>query len=704
MTAIKSISARAVVDTIGVNTHIDFNTSGYQNLATTIAALKYLRVRHIRDCPGQPASVTGPRAWSVVAAATGCKFLAFIGETSPASALTQLGWFSTLAGQGVLDGIDGPNEWDTAYPLGQGTSLPLAAAFQQKVWALGQSLHLPVVNISFGAGWVPPLYHGNYDKVGDLSALCDFGNAHTYPSTTQSPESMIQFMNGLAKLAAASRPPMHTEYGYNSSQGFAQSDMARNDLFAILDGVFYGSARLYFYALFDDIAGLFGVMNQDGTPKLSGTAIHNFITIVDDIASGQGDSLDFTLSGTTANDKSLLMEKSDGSFLLALWNESDPAHTISLSLAKAATTVSIFDPIAGTSAVQTLSNVSGVSISLPTHPLLVQIVGTGIPPVISTQVPTAITLNPVALPLLDNAQPGITATLVTVTTDDGKPFGGTLTVDAPFKMSGSIVVLGSALPPGAASLAPVVTATENGTSVKATLAVTVTAAPPAPLQTPLSVKMTPGTVTIDDASPVGTHLTTAAVTTSDGLAFKGTLVGDTMVDVTQAGSVTLKGLLPPGPATISASVSATGNGMTATQALAINLTHGVTPPPPPPPAVITPDPQWGPPLSLQAKTSATIKVAGVAVSDQYATGHAGTMALNIDVAQGVVTLFDRSGAPQSGSGTNRLRLALSLEDVNATLMGLQYTAPATAGADSISLTVFDQSGKKKSVVIPITVS
>jgi hypothetical protein len=108
---VTAISTGSVTDSVGVNTHIDFNRYGYQNVPQTIADLNYLGVKHLRDCPGNDADFA---SWKIVADGTGAKFLAFIGETSPANAQQQLARMATLAAAGVLSGVEGANEWDDA--------------------------------------------------------------------------------------------------------------------------------------------------------------------------------------------------------------------------------------------------------------------------------------------------------------------------------------------------------------------------------------------------------------------------------------------------------------------------------------------------------------------------------------------------------------------------------------------------------------
>jgi hypothetical protein len=127
---------------------------------------------------------------------------------------TDLGFATQLAQAGMLNFLEGGNEEDDAYPAGLGNTLAITAQFQQQVYATGRSLGLPVINMSFGSGWTAANnWQGDYGAVGDLSAYTDFANAHTYPNLGQGADWTIQRLNGLAQLAAASRPVITTEIG-----------------------------------------------------------------------------------------------------------------------------------------------------------------------------------------------------------------------------------------------------------------------------------------------------------------------------------------------------------------------------------------------------------------------------------------------------------------------------------------------------------
>ena len=370
MPAPPAIAAAAVIASIGINTHIDFNAYGYQNRTATAAAINYLGVKNLRDSAANPSDI---ETWPQVARATGAKFDDFIGETSPAGMARQLALMPRLAQEGVLNAIEGGNEEDDAYAASQGNSVRFTALFQQRVYAMGRSLGLPVINMSFGSGWTAANdWHGDYDKVGNLSADATYANAHTYPVAGQSTGATIRRLNDDARLAAASRPVMTTEIGWNTG---GKGPAVQGVVQAVLDGIKDGDARMYFYALFDDMSGKYGLMNADGSPRPAGAALHNLSTLLGD-SGGRftPGSLRYSLSGTLAGDNTLLMQKSDGSFWLALWNEGAASHQVTVTTGQAVSRIAVFDPVSGTSPISSAGEANHVTVELTKDPLLIEVV------------------------------------------------------------------------------------------------------------------------------------------------------------------------------------------------------------------------------------------------------------------------------------------------------------------------------------------
>ena len=140
-----------------------------------------------------------------------------------------------------------------------------------------------------------------------------------------------------------------TEIGWDENQGFAQADIAQYALDAALDGI---EERRRQDILLRPVRRWLGQVRPDERGRHGrsppGTAIHNLTTLLADTgataATFTPGSLGYTLSGTTASDNALLMQKSDGSYWLSLWNENDAAHNVTVTL-PAAARFQVFDPL-----------------------------------------------------------------------------------------------------------------------------------------------------------------------------------------------------------------------------------------------------------------------------------------------------------------------------------------------------------------------
>src|SRR5260221_10179952 len=174
----KAVSVAAVTSSIGVNTHLDFSNYGHTNLAITEAAINYLGLKNLRDSADNPNTLGPTGSWQQIANATGAKFDDFMTEGGPSADIRDLSYVNQLASQGILNFIEGGNENDNAYAIGQGNSIAWTANFQQQVYATGHALGLPVINMSFGSGWTSANnWHGDYDKVGNHSAHPQYANS-----------------------------------------------------------------------------------------------------------------------------------------------------------------------------------------------------------------------------------------------------------------------------------------------------------------------------------------------------------------------------------------------------------------------------------------------------------------------------------------------------------------------------------------------
>src|SRR5579859_5513081 len=204
-------STENFINSLGVNTHIDF--SSYSNISAVENAINYLGIKNLRDSANSPKDLGANGLWQQVANATGAKFDAFATEGSIAKMEASFNNGVTLAKQGIVNFLEGGNEEDQSYAVSLGNSLASTAAFQKSLYTTAHSLGVSVINMSFGVGWASSTT-GDYGKVGDLSAYADYGNAHTYPGTANTPLSTIKALDSDAKLADSSDPVITTELGY----------------------------------------------------------------------------------------------------------------------------------------------------------------------------------------------------------------------------------------------------------------------------------------------------------------------------------------------------------------------------------------------------------------------------------------------------------------------------------------------------------
>src|ERR1700755_2453046 len=98
-----AVRAADFIGSLGINTHIDFASNGYENLATVEASINYLGLKNIRD---SAQTATDVQTWLQVSQATGAKFDDYIAEPSPAAMTTDLGFVTQLAGEGVLNFVE----------------------------------------------------------------------------------------------------------------------------------------------------------------------------------------------------------------------------------------------------------------------------------------------------------------------------------------------------------------------------------------------------------------------------------------------------------------------------------------------------------------------------------------------------------------------------------------------------------------------
>ena len=386
-------AASMFVRSLGVNTHIDFSWSAYNDLASVQNALAFLGVQNVRDAIDNPADLA---KFAALNQDIGVRFDFFIAP-GDAGMPWQLGQIES--DPAIVRFVEGPNESDNFPQTYDGLGgLAATAAEQQALFTSVKATlpGVPVIAPSFGQ-------LGSYGLAGDLAASADDANAHIYFGTGNAPgdQGWIQTLLGDAGLVAPARPVITTETGYYTSadptdpNGVSLVTQAKYVLDDIMDQFNAGVTMDYLYELVDeqpdpgdtDPQLHFGLFNNDWTPKPAATAIHNLLNLLQD-PSATGfvpGSLSYKLTNMPVTGHSLLLEKSDGTFALALWNDARlsgplvnaditvPAVPVTLSFLEPQARITVFDPLTGTAAIQSAANANQLVLGVPDHPILIEI-------------------------------------------------------------------------------------------------------------------------------------------------------------------------------------------------------------------------------------------------------------------------------------------------------------------------------------------
>lgn len=397
---VAAIRVANLLDTFGVNTHL--GSKPYDNPAALARMLDYLGIRNLRQ--SSPIDAAGLALMQSLGR-LGARFDLIVNGGGPVDLEGAMRAVHQMAP--YLNAVEGVNEV-AIYPIAYkgSTGIEAAILLQKDLYrAVRTSTDLAGVPVFiFTLGGIDP---GAVPAIGDLSAYTDYANVHSYPPNGLRPIFVIHAAIDGGRASAPSKPVVVTETGYYTLPnhtgwgGVPETVQASYLLCLLLDEAVAKVARTYLYDLVDD--GLdpqqndrerhFGLFRQDGSPKPAATALHNLHTILAD--TGQDGrtfmtrSLRFAADGVPYNHtgNTLAIEKSDGTIIIAIWNEQqlwDPntrsetalRHvSVRVSFPEPQITVLLHDPLLGTQPIDTWHDVSELTLDLTDHPLLLVLPG-----------------------------------------------------------------------------------------------------------------------------------------------------------------------------------------------------------------------------------------------------------------------------------------------------------------------------------------
>lgn len=311
-------SADAFVDSVCVNTHFWYDWGSVK------PKLQELGIRHHR---------TGDLDAQLVKDLYNNYGIKLTMIVSPGFNSNDLKNYVKSIGVEKFDGISGPNEPSLFI---KGDYVSIARNTQKQLWETlkGDSVTKSIPILTFS-----PVFPDDAYKLGDVSQWSDMTDIHLYYGG-QNPElkgdawgTLNWMRKDLAGPVGADQPIVITETGYHNTRqtdghigtpdlGVVAKYIPRLYLYHFKQGI----TRSCVYQLYDDGTNPneqehnFGLLRYDYSNKPSFDAVKNLLKLLSDRgANFKPGSLDFSLSGSTNNVETLLLQKQNGRFFLSMW-------------------------------------------------------------------------------------------------------------------------------------------------------------------------------------------------------------------------------------------------------------------------------------------------------------------------------------------------------------------------------------------------
>lgn len=394
-------SADSFVDIIGVNGHMNFESSvyltGYHSIILPRA--KELGIRNWRDA----------LSWSDTIAARqremgshGIRFSLGMQDLDTNVLLEHLR--KVLP---AVQAIEGPNELDHGFRNGKpafpdaskrvykGLTFPaIVPAIQNDLYSAikgnADTRHLQVIMAGFS-------FPDNVLDVG-LVQGADCGNTHSYPDGGPPTFRLDDwYIPRMRVNVGPSKPLISTETGYHNATGtdvghwipgVSERGAAKYETRLFLEYFNRGFLKVYLYEFIDMVPnptfaeGAFGLLKSDGTPKVQFRALKNLIGLLKDPGPAivPGD-LDFTLEGDTSRIRHTLLQKRDGLFQLVLWlndvsyskdtkSDLEPTRNLRIVFTTPLDSITAYHPLESTNPISRSGGAAFIDVKVPDHALI----------------------------------------------------------------------------------------------------------------------------------------------------------------------------------------------------------------------------------------------------------------------------------------------------------------------------------------------
>jgi hypothetical protein len=332
------------VHSIGIVTHLRFFDTPYGNYPAVKAAMSELGIKHARDAVPALSDDTVFSRYRDLHASVGVKFMLNTGAgegSLPPIDVEKVNQINEMTGP-ALETLEGANEWNGTNRNGSnpdwGAELAAHQADLFDAVNASQNPDMPVTCPSIWNNPYPPM-----DEIPILSDYCDWANMHS-PSYGNPPMManvgdppgssfvldqhipVARHMGGTGKPLVASETSYHTATSGNGITEAVHAKYAPRLSFEYFNA---GITRGYHYQLLDDRykgdddrGSHRGFLDMDFRRKPVFRAMENTIDILEDPGPRFAtSSLAYTLTNTTPDIHQTLLQKRNGTFYLALWQE-----------------------------------------------------------------------------------------------------------------------------------------------------------------------------------------------------------------------------------------------------------------------------------------------------------------------------------------------------------------------------------------------
>lgn len=344
-TTVPARPADQFVDSMGINVHMEYANTPYKHYDAINAALGTLGMRHFRD----EINDTDPRfvrelhhigelGYTLCGLIEGGNDYPRHGTRLDPDAVVSI--IQNLLP--TIDAVEGPNEPDGGGFVYDHVRYPRGAIHEaEDLWSIVKSSpeisFLPVISLSEGNA---PDFVRLAKNTRVPADFVTFGNLHAYQGGLVGDHNLTNWYMPFSRDLTGRAGLWITEMGYHNNtrylgggqqQGVSQRASAIYLPTAFLSEFNHGILRSFSYELIDEFSdpafqsaeGHFGILNHDGTPKPAYFALQNLIAILQERGSQAftPGSLAITFSGAPPTLRYTLLQKSGGTYYLAIWND-----------------------------------------------------------------------------------------------------------------------------------------------------------------------------------------------------------------------------------------------------------------------------------------------------------------------------------------------------------------------------------------------